>query len=222
MQLHLDLTCEKDKNIIAGLKETKLPNIRKVYIQGLAGLRTDYDTSNFLAFLRNSVPDDLPTFCLYNDSGSSWKKLEDYMEAIERVLKSVKNEVYIFGFRINAISLVRLFQLCYKVDRISLVNCEIEDGDYTLPQPPIYQIKSLNLSSNTCDENDECCLNEPKLNKLFKAIAKTDMVTSLKQIYINGDRFSPESTARLLANNNLYGTDVFWKYELQENKLPVK
>lgn len=149
IKFYIDLNQIKDKELVESLKEVKLPNIRKVFIQGLPGVRTEVDVANLQQFLRVSLPDNLPTFGLYNDSGSNWKYLEDYFDAAERALKTVKREVYIFGFRMKASTLVRLFQTCPKVERISLVNCEIGDGDFTLPQPPLYQIKSLNISSNT-------------------------------------------------------------------------
>lgn len=212
MSLELDLTREKDKDIMLALRETQLPNIRKLFIQGLSGIRTDEENFGFLSFLRHSLPENLPTFSLYNDSGSNWRNLEDYFEPLERCIKTVKKEVYIFGFRIKATTLVRLLQSCHKVERLSLVNCEIKDGDYTLPQSTRYHIKSLNLSSNTCDKEDDDCLNYTKLNKLFTAISKTNMCSSLKEVFINGDRFPIDELEEILATAGFIETSVVWKY----------
>jgi hypothetical protein len=193
----------------------KLPNLRKVFIGGLSGLRTLDDTAALLSFIQNSLPDTLPTFCLYNESGSHWKYLEDYVEVLDKPLKNVTDEVYFFGFRLQAATMARILQTWHNAERVSFVNCEIGDGNFRLAKSIPYKIKSLNISSNTCDMNDQDWLNSAKLDKLFAAIGKTVMKNCLEKVIINGDRFPPEDLADILAKNGCNETSVTWKYELK-------
>lgn len=127
----------------------KLPNLRKVFIGGLSGLRSQDDTVALLSFIQNSLPDTLPTLCLYNESGSNWKYLEDFIEVLDKPLKTVTDEAYFFGFRLRAATMARVLQTCHNVERVSFVNCEISDGNFRLAKSIPYKIKSLNISSNT-------------------------------------------------------------------------
>lgn len=111
--------------------------------------------------------------------------------------------------------MVALFEACHQVERISLVNCEIGSGDFTFSTKLDYQISSINLSSNTCDDEDEDCFNRHKLGKLFEGVSKTTMKKTLKQVFINGDRFPTEGLAEILYRNKCFDTAVSWKYELK-------
>jgi len=215
IRFELDLSREKDKDVMAALKDTRLPSLRKFAIQGLSGVRTQEDTLLVQKFLKSSIPEDLPTFWIHNGTGSHWKYLEEYLNCFEYSLKSVTQEVYIFGFRLSAATLVHLIQLCSQVQRLSIVNCEIEDGQYNLPLSIPYKIKELNISSNTCDYDDEDCMNTAKLDKLFGAISKTSMKQTLKQVFVNGDRFPTEDLEDILKKRGLPNVQVSWKYELR-------
>ena len=119
--LLIDLVQKQDKHLLFALSNTQLPPLRKIFIQGLYSLDRK-ENEIFLKFLSKTLPKQLQSLCLYNNSGSSWRKFEEYYPYMYNCLENVSKEVYLFGLRLSSQSLVRLFTVCHKIRRLSLVN----------------------------------------------------------------------------------------------------
>jgi len=117
-------------------------------------------------------------------NGHTESGLKDINEYASTLFKTATKQIYLDSFNFDQDDLIQIFSTCVKTQELCLVNCSIEklDEDFKLNPKQVFAMKSLDMYWTLSKDRDDL-IDEEKANIFFKAIAKSKLKTSLKQIH---------------------------------------
>ena len=132
--------------------------------------------------------------------------IEKFMPGLDKVLKTVKLQIYIKGFMMGKADFIRIIESSSGCKELILSYCFISGFDQTLTLNPKldYRIESLNLYG-TCNKSNKESLNTSKVSHLLSSMSQTSLKSSLKSL-ITYEKWYPHKALQPLCDS--YGFDL--------------
>lgn len=164
--------------------------------------------TNFILFLINSTPDNIPSFKL---RFNGFIKPTKYLEPLSMVLPRVQKQIYLNQFVLDSSSLKCFIEYSRNCEDLAIYDCKVDlSEEFELDSSLDYKFTILNMSMTIVDpDSDNDRINPDNLSIFVKALAETNLKSTLKTVYLWESYYRNPADVQQMFND--HGFNIKWK-----------